>query len=135
VLSNEFADNKRNFYLKGSNIMKKQRWQDAINLLLGLWIFFAPWIFGSRAGAMAIGSYTAVGSVVTFFAISGLAEFRLWKEWVNILFGAWMLISPWILHFSNLAGLAWNAVVSGAVVIVCACWALGDERGRRPLVK
>ena len=115
--------------------MKKQRWQDAINLLLGFWIFFGTWIFGSRAGAMAIGGCTVVGILVTFFAISALAEFQLWKEWVNILLGAWTLISPWLLHFSDLTGLAWNAVVSGAVVIVCACWALGEERGRRLLAK
>jgi SPW repeat len=115
--------------------MKKQRWQDGINLLAGLWIFFAPWILGSHAGALAIGSYTVPGILIVFCAIIGLAEFRPWKEWVSILLGAWVLISPWSLHFSGATVLTWNAVISGAVVIACACWALGEERGKKPLAK
>jgi SPW repeat-containing protein len=115
--------------------MKKQHWQDGINLLAGLWIFFAPWVLRSHAGTLAIGNSTVLGILITFCAITGLAEFRPWKEGINILLGAWMLISPWLLHFSGVTALTWNAVVSGAVVIVCACWALGEERGRKPLAK
>jgi SPW repeat len=115
--------------------MKKQHWQDGINLLAGLWIFFAPWILGSHAGAVATGNNIVVGILITFWAITGLAEFRPWKEWINILLGVWMLISPWLLHFSGATALTWNAVVSGAVVIICACWALGEERGRKPLTR
>jgi SPW repeat len=115
--------------------VKKQHWQDGINLLAGFWIFFAPWVVGSHAGALAIGNHTVVGILMILFAITGIAEFRLWKEWVNILLGAWILISPWLLHFSGSTALTWNAVISGAVVIVFGCWALSEERGRKSLSK
>jgi SPW repeat len=115
--------------------MKKQHWQDGISFLAGFWIFFAPWIIGSRGGALAIGDHIVVGILLILFAINGLAEFRRWKEWVNIVLGAWMLISPWLLHFSGLTALTWNAVISGVVVIICSCWALGEERGGKPLAR
>ena len=115
--------------------MKKQHLQDAINLLIGLWIFFAPWILGYHAGTLAIANYIALGILITFCALAGLAEFRLWKEWVNILLGVCLLISPWFLRFTGLTALAWSAVVSGTIVVVCACWALCEERGGKPLLK
>jgi SPW repeat len=115
--------------------MKKQHRQDAINLLMGLWIFFAPWILGYRAGTVATGNFVVLGILITFCAFAGLAEFRLWKEWVNLVLGVWLLISPWALHFSGLTALAWSAVFSGTIVVVCACWALCEGRSGKPLLK
>ena len=115
--------------------MKKQHWQDGVSFLAGFWIFFAPWIVGPPAGALAIGDHVVVGILLILFAITGLAEFRLWKEWVNILLGIWLLITPWFLHSRGGTALSWNVAVCGAVVIVCACWALSAERGRKPLAK
>jgi hypothetical protein len=114
--------------------MKKQHWQDVVNLVAGLWIFFAPWVLGAHAGAL-VGNYVVPGILITLCAITGLAEFRPWKEWVNILLGIWLLITPWFLHSRGGTALSWNVAVCGAVVIVCACWALSEERGRKPLAK
>jgi SPW repeat len=129
-----FDSKTTNIKRKVNNIMKKPHWQDGISLLAGLWIFFAPWVLGSHAGAL-VGNYIVPGILITFGAISGLAEFRSWKEWANILLGIWLLITPWFLHFRGGTALSWSAVVSGAVVIVCACWALSEVQGRKPLAK
>ena len=33
--------------------MVQKRWQDWINLILGLWTFVSPWVFGFAAGTSA----------------------------------------------------------------------------------
>jgi hypothetical protein len=51
-----------------------------------------------------------------------------WEDWANLLLGAWLFVSPWVLQFvvgtgSN-ASAAWNAWISGTVIAVIAVAAL-----------
>lgn len=51
-----------------------------------------------------------------------------WEDWANLLLGAWLFVSPWVLQFvvptgSN-ASAAWNAWISGIVIAVVALVAL-----------
>ena len=59
-----------------------------------------------------------------------------WRDWVMLVLGAWLFLSPWILGFAggapaDAAGAAtgpavsaWNAWVVGAVIAVLAIWAI-----------
>jgi len=115
--------------------MKKQHWQDWVNLLLGIGILFSPWAVGHGVNGAVRSSYAIVGIAVTIFAIVALAAFRPWEEWVNLVLGAWLLVSPWLLGFSAVTALRWNAVLIGALIIVCAGWALSEEQRGRPITK
>ena len=115
--------------------MKTQRWQDWVNVLVGLWIFISPW---AVQHAMTSGAFEAttsamwnmyvVGIAVALIAIAALVAFQAWEEWSNMILGGWLLISPWIFGFSGSTALTWNAVVAGAVVIVLAAWSMGNAR-------
>jgi len=48
-------------------------------------------------------------------------------EWVNIILGGWLLVSPWIFGFSGNAGAAWSAWLVGGLVLILAAWALSDK--------
>ena len=47
-----------------------------------------------------------------------------WQEWVNLVVGAWVFISPWILGFSQDPASSWSAWVLGVLLVVVALWAL-----------
>lgn len=59
-----------------------------------------------------------------------------WRDWVMLVFGAWLFLSPWILGFAVGAPVgaeeavggpgaaAWNAWIFGVVVVALAIWAI-----------
>ena len=48
---------------------------------------------------------------------------RCWQDWVNLVLGLWVLISPWALRFAT-AEHAWNAYLVGAGIAILAAAAL-----------
>jgi VIT1/CCC1 family predicted Fe2+/Mn2+ transporter len=112
--------------------MKNQYiWQDFVSLYLGAWAFLTPWVIGHPAGAAVIASYVIAGFMICIFAIIGLVVFGPWPEWVNIVLGAWMLVSPWLLGFASARSLMWSALLIGAMVMICSGLALSEKRSKQ----
>jgi phosphoglycerol transferase MdoB-like AlkP superfamily enzyme len=107
-----------------------ERWQDWLNLLLAVWLFISPWVlaFYPAAAAQSVAaSWDAwvVAVVVAVFSIAALTKAHPLEEWVNIIAGAWLFISPWVLGFYAGHEVAmWNALLVGAAVFVLAIWDL-----------
>ena len=51
-----------------------------------------------------------------------------WQDPLNLILGIWMIISPWLLGFSNLSTAMSNAVIIGIAVAALALWALGTDK-------
>ena len=115
--------------------MKSHQWQDWVNLLLGLWMIVSTWIIGSDAGSAAIVNYCVVGLAVAAFAIAALTAFRIWEEWVNLVLGTWLLVSPWFLGFSAMSAIGLNSLVIAIFIVVCSGSALSKGTGGRPAPK
>lgn len=121
--------------------MNKQHWQDWINGSLGLWIIVSPWALqhtmpsDTGVGGLAMWNLWTVGVAVLVIAAIALFAFQVWEEWTNLVVGAWLLVSPWLLSFSTSAALMWNAVIIGALVVLFAGWALYEEQGSEQLAK
>jgi len=50
-----------------------------------------------------------------------------WPDWLNLILGAWLFISPWVLGLvSPVSGNNW---IVGVVIAILALWAAG-QRGR-----
>lgn len=50
---------------------------------------------------------------------------KRWQDWVNVVLGAWLVISPWALGFADPEGPAsWSAWVLGAAVVIFAASAV-----------
>jgi len=45
-----------------------------------------------------------------------LSAFRPWEEWINVVLGAWLVISPWVLNVSPAATVTANFVIVGLLV-------------------
>ena len=47
-----------------------------------------------------------------------------WQDWINLIFGAWLFFSPWLLKYVTLGAASWNSFVFGIAIVVFAVWAL-----------
>ena len=110
-----------------SNFWKtaSERWQDSLNVVLGVWLILSPWILGFSPDQTAMWNAVLLGAVIALVALGALIDFHKWEEWVDMALGAWLVASPWVLGFAaTLATATWNFVVVGLLAIALAAWAL-----------
>jgi len=97
-------------------IMDKQRWQDWTVVTLGIYLVLAPLIgIGTIGGVAAINSYV-VGTLIALIAFSAVAQMEVWKEYINIILGFWLVAAPFVLNFTDLVAPVWNQVIVGILV-------------------
>lgn len=98
-----------------------QQWQDWVTLVIGGWLFVAPWwLYGPTAATPVNWSSWLVGAALVVLAVAAILRFQEWEEWVSGVIGLWLVVSPWILGFADLAPAVWNAVICGLIVIAMA---------------
>jgi uncharacterized membrane protein len=106
--------------------LKVKHWQDSVNVVLGLWMLISPWVLAFQAQTTPMWNSVILGILIAAVALYALFQVFAWEEWANAVFGAWLVISPWVLGFSGVAML--NAVIVGALVLALALWALGTDK-------
>jgi len=108
--------------------MKERRWQDWLNLLIGVWLFISPWAIGFAGTDMtaAWNAWTFGVATVVFSALA-VSMPSAWEEVINILIGIWMVISSWVLGVTSRAAES-NAVIVGLLLILFAAWAMAMNR-------
>ena len=82
--------------------MPQKKWRkestlDVINLVLGVGLISAPWVFGFTGVEMANRNAWIAGAVIGVTSIAALVSLAEWEEWVNLVLGLWVAISPWAL--------------------------------------
>jgi hypothetical protein len=96
------------------------------NLVLGVYLFAVPFLFGTTEEAASSWNAYVVGAVVAVVAVWALvAPASKAAEWINVVAGAWLLISPFALGFADTAAELWNALIVGVLVIAFAAAAMG----------
>ena len=104
---------------------------DVANLILGVILLVSPWIFRFSSGAPSQNAF-ASGIVIAAISIAALAAFAVWEEWLNLIVGIWVLVSPWVLGAGTTAMQV--HVVIGVIVAVLAAleiWLLYQRPPRR----
>jgi len=97
-----------------------------VSMVLGLWLMFSPSIWGT-SGAFADSDHLIGALVVTVAAISTAEVVRAFR-FLNLLFGLWLIVAPWMLQGVTFSGL-WNDVVVG-VLLFAVTWRRGTVRER-----
>lgn len=92
---------------------------DVANLILGGVLFFSPWIFGFAAGIQTQNAWVS-GIVIAIISIAALAAFTVWEEWLNLIAGLWVIVSPWVLGFQDSGTAMTVNVVIGIIVAALA---------------
>ena len=111
--------------------MNERRWQDWLNLLIGIWLFISPWVIGfATTDYHASWNAWILGVAIVVFSAIAVSMPKAWEEVINILLGIWMVISSWVLGVATRAAET-NAVIVGLLVILFAAWAMAMTRGLR----
>jgi SPW repeat len=111
--------------------MKTVRWQDLSETLIGLWLLSAPLVFGFFQAPDTTAMWNAffVGTAVTLLAAEAVRAPAAWEELINIALGLWLVVSPWVLHYTDLKRATLNAVIVGSAIVMLALWAMLTDKG------
>jgi uncharacterized membrane protein len=90
-------------------------WNLLVSAALGLWLMFTPSALGSTG--VAAHSDHLVGALIVTVAVIALADVGRAVRFVNVLFGAWVIVAPWLLGGAT-ASATWNDLIAGALVIL-----------------
>ena len=108
--------------------MKTGRWQDKVTLLLGLWMFVTPSIFGVPEGHFfAVAWGVALGFVIAILSGMAMKWEYAWQEFANAALGIVLIASPWIFGYAHVTNLKTNSIIVGLLVTICACWRMASD--------
>lgn len=109
---------------------------DVANLILGAVLFFSPWVFGFATG-MPLKNAFVLGIVIAAVSIAALTALAVWEEWLNLILGLWVLVSPWVLGFAQGTAMKVHVVIGVIVAILAAIelWILYQNPPGRPVIR
>jgi hypothetical protein len=67
-----------------------------------------------------------VGFLLIATEFVALYVFSVWEEWINVILGAWLVVSPWVLGVALVPTV--NFVIVGLLVLALALYEIWDER-------
>ena len=73
---------------------------DLYSLMAGLFLFASPWLFALTSEHARIDIW-ATSALIATTSILAIVMFSDWEEWLNLLLGFWLVVSPWALGFSH----------------------------------
>jgi heme/copper-type cytochrome/quinol oxidase subunit 3 len=83
--------------------MRKWRSESALdlyNVILAVLLFASPWMFSLTNGTARMDFWICSAAVVAI-SLGAIFVYANWEEWANLLFGLWLIASPWVLGFSQ----------------------------------
>jgi hypothetical protein len=104
-----------------------KQWQDWASWMLGIWLLISPWALRFYLDDVATPNAVIVGFLIVFTEVVELSIFRDWEEWINVVLGAWLLTSPWVLGIANPMATA-DFVVVGLLVLALALYEIRSDR-------
>jgi uncharacterized membrane protein len=79
---------------------------------------FAPWIWGYSWRSAAVWNNVVTGIVITIGALGAATARSARPAWWSIIFGIWLIVSPFLLGYSFIPRAQANDIVVGVIVIV-----------------
>ena len=107
--------------------LSTRRWQDQVILIIGLWLFVSPVVFGYPAdSAPALNAHIA-GIIMAVLAACDLYKTYVWAVVLNVIVGAWVAASPWLVGTVPDRSMTASLLVSGLATIVLGLWELRSD--------
>jgi SPW repeat len=92
---------------------------DLYNLLLATILFAAPWFF-AHASRAAVVDLRLSSAAIVILSLAAIIAFSTWEEWVNLLLGLWLVVSPWLLGFAHTRAMHYSIGIGAAVAFLAA---------------
>jgi hypothetical protein len=68
-------------------------------------------------------------------SIAALAAFTVWEEWINLVVGLWLIVSPWVLHFAGTTAMYVSVVIGALVALLAAIELFDVSQSSRTMVR
>jgi hypothetical protein len=104
-----------------------KQWEDWLNWLMGIWLCLSPWALRFENDHVATRTAVISGVVLIFAEVVTLSIYRAWEEWINVIIGAWLIVSSWVLRISEPMAKQ-NLVIVGLLVTALALYEIWDAR-------
>ncbi len=101
------------------------RWQDWVSLVLGVLLFISPFVFrtmGYTSSAWVAWVLGVIGVILALLSLS--IPTNPVTEWLTVVLGIVLFISPWVFGFAVVTAAAWTSWVIGILFIIAAGWVL-----------
>lgn len=98
-----------------------------INLLLGIWLFVSPWVYGAYTHASSWNSWI-VGALIAILAAIRLKSHVTGVSWFNTVLGVWVFFSPWIYGYTYNTDRFVNSLCLGVLVFLLSLSAASRTR-------
>jgi hypothetical protein len=102
---------------------------DVADLILGMILFFSPWLFDLSTGVQWQAAST-IGILIAVLSIAALAAFAVWEEWLNLIAELTLIVSSWLLGFQDSDAMSIDAAI-GAIVALLAAFEMWLAHGTK----
>ncbi len=101
-------------------------WQDNLTIALGIWLLLSPAFLRYSDVSPENWITTGAGGILIVLMVGARLAFRVWEEWLGVVFGALIAIMPWIAGFTADTRPLVNCLVCGLAVMVLTGWRIVD---------
>ena len=123
--------------MTGPQNSARARLADGLNAGLGVWLIFAPWLYGFDRYAAGTADMTRSSVLVgILIAICSAMRFAYphrgtGPSGISIVLGFWAAISPWNYGFTTNVAWLWTSAIVGVAVIALAIWSVKQTHPER----
>lgn len=104
------------------------RTASGLNVILGIWLVVAPFIFAMTAAAfwndVCVGLFALI---LASTRVSRPTAATRAASWTNVIVGVWLIFAPFVLDYLSLAEF-WNDILVGAALLILASWSASMPR-------
>ncbi len=105
--------------------------------LAGVWMIIASFVLGYGVATAPFWDALIVG--IIFIVLGAWAAMTTQVgtdktlDWVNAIVGLWLLISPFVMSYTNLTAPLYNDIIIGIIVIILGVWAALTMQRQHPV--
>ena len=105
-------------------MFKTLQWEDWLGVALGAWLLVSPWVTDYSTSDAATMNALVMGVILVLEEFLELGAHEMFEEWIDIVAGLWLIVSPMVLGFASLTSATVNAVAVGMLTVLFAAWAI-----------
>lgn len=111
-------------------MFKALKWEDWVGVGLGIWLLASPWVFGFSDQTAPMMNALVMGCILILEEMLELGVHEAIEEWIDVVAGAWLIVSPLALGFTSHFAASVNTAAVGLFTLMFAVWAISplDEK-------
>ncbi len=83
-----------------SRLQERETVPDVYNLFLASFLFISPWLLRLTNSQGKLDLWIT-SAIIVVLSLAAMVAYRDWEEWINVLMGVWLIVSPWLLGFPH----------------------------------